>query len=600
VFVVLAAGAGFFLIRLTVRWVSLRKVRHGARLIRDGKIRIYQVEKTITPFSFGNAIYINPQLHTEKEWEEIILHEYVHIRQRHSMDILFGELLCIVNWYSPFAWLIRYSIRQNLEFAADRQVLGSGVDKKGYQYHLLKVVGDPGYRLANNFNFSSLKKRIIMMNKIKSARSHLLKFLFILPLLAVLLVAFRDKYDSVKKRPAGPVYVNTVGIVEDANNKQPLAGVTVVEKYTGLRVVSDARGFYKLRIPVARDSVRIRLVLNKEGYKEDESGAFLPSVRSTCGLIITTALFSIHPSDKQAIFIDVPFMGVPPIDPGYKDALSAMKQMEMSNEGISRMPGGGLGEGDRGNSGGVVSAGGGDVALGNRGVVAPASGVGDSRVAVGVRADTTVPLVGVVTGKQPVGVATGKPLIGVAIDPLKNGKDTAFPANALFVVDGEIKSTGFLPGSIDPANIYSMDVLRGEQALKFYGEKGGSGVVVISTKEFMDKHRTIRIGVQPDSAHMPLYIVDGVEMSQRAAPLQNINPNDIESISVVKDEAARAIYGEKGKNGVILITTKKKTSYMPKMTIYGGDGPMSMMADTIKTKVNGKSVVITADKLAEH
>jgi len=153
-FILLMTGAAFFLIRLVVRWVSLRKVRHGSRLIRDGKIRIYQVEKTITPFSFGNAIYINPQLHTEKEWAEIILHEYVHIRQRHSMDILFGELLCIVNWYNPFAWLIRYSIRQNLEFAADRQVLGSGVDKKGYQYHLLKVVGDPGYRLANNFNFN--------------------------------------------------------------------------------------------------------------------------------------------------------------------------------------------------------------------------------------------------------------------------------------------------------------------------------------------------------------------------------------------------------------------------------------------------------------
>jgi TonB-dependent SusC/RagA subfamily outer membrane receptor len=517
------------------------------------------------------------------------------------MDIIFGELLCIVNWYNPFAWLIRYSIRQNLEFTADRQVLGSGVDKKGYQYHLLKVVGDPGYRLANSFNFSSLKKRIIMMNKIKSARSHLLKFLFILPLLAVLLVAFRDKYDGMRKRP--PVYVNTVGIVEDANNKQPLVGVTVVEKYSGLRVVSDARGFYKLRIPVAHDSVWIRLVLNKEGYKEDESGAFLPSVKSTCGLIITTALFSIHPSGKQAIVINVPFMGVPPIDPDYKAALSAMKEMEMSNQGISQVPGAGQGEGDRGNSGSsVISGGGGDVALGSSGGVSPAngkretavSGVGESRVAVGVRADTTVPLIGVVTGK---------PLVGVVIDPsLKNLKDTTggFPANALWVVDGEIKSAGFSAGSIDPSKIYSMDILKGEQALKFYGEKGGSGVVVISTKEFMDKHRTIRIGVPPDSAHQPLYIVDGVAMPNSAAPLQNINPSDIESISVIKDAAARAIYGEKGKNGVILITMKKKTSYMPKMTIYGGDGPMSMMADTIKTKVNGESVVITADKLAEH
>ena len=460
-FIALAAGAGFFLIRLVVRWISLRKVRHGARLIRDGRIRIYQVGKTITPFSFGNAIYINPQLHTEKEWAEIILHEYVHIRQRHSVDILFGELLCIVNWYNPFAWLIRYSIRQNLEFAADRQVLGSGVDKKGYQYHLLKVVGDPGYRLANNFNFSSLKKRIIMMNKIKSARLHLLKFLFILPLLAVLLVAFRNKYDGM---------------------------------------VSAAP------------------------------------------------------------------MGMSPVD-----------SPEVAK------PGAGRGGGDRVN---IV----GDVIPGSGRGAAPARRVGERRVAVGVRADTT------------------KPVVGVIIEPLKDLKDTTgrFPANALYVVDGEIKSNEFSRDSIKSGKIYSMDIysvdiLRGEQALKFYGDKGKNGVVVISTKEFMDKHRTIRrIGVPPDSAHQPLYIVDGVEMSHSAAPLEKLNPNDIESINVLKDDAARAIYGEKGKYGVILITLKKKTSYMPKMTIYGGDGPMSIMADTIKAKVNGESVVITADKLAEH
>ena len=51
------------------------------------------VEGAIRPFSFGNSIYINPGLHTEKEWSEIILHEYVHIRQKHSVDILFQESL---------------------------------------------------------------------------------------------------------------------------------------------------------------------------------------------------------------------------------------------------------------------------------------------------------------------------------------------------------------------------------------------------------------------------------------------------------------------------------------------------------------------------
>ena len=195
---VLILGSVVLLIRLGIRWLSLRQVRRKALLITGTGVKIFQVAESILPFSFGNAIYVNPQLHTEKEYSAIILHEYVHIRQKHTVDILLAELICIANWYNPFAWLIRYSIRQNLEFIADRKVLEHGLDKKGYQYHLLQVVGAPAYRLANNFKFSSLKKRIIMMNKIKSAKLQLIKFLFIVPLLATLLLAFRDKIGSVE------------------------------------------------------------------------------------------------------------------------------------------------------------------------------------------------------------------------------------------------------------------------------------------------------------------------------------------------------------------------------------------------------------------
>ena len=198
---ILAAGTTWMLIRTLIRWFSLLRIKRQAELVSDNHFRIYQVKENIAPFSFGNAIYINPRLHTEKEWEEIILHEFVHIRQRHTFDILLAEAVCIFNWYNPFAWALRHSIRQNLEFIADQKVLDNGVDKKGYQYHLLKVIGSPRYRLANNFNFSSLKKRIIMMNKVRSARLHLLRFLFLLPLLTVILVAFRSDVTVLKNRP---------------------------------------------------------------------------------------------------------------------------------------------------------------------------------------------------------------------------------------------------------------------------------------------------------------------------------------------------------------------------------------------------------------
>ena len=247
--VLIGLGALLLLVRFGVRCMSLRRMRKRAELLEDGLVKIYRVRDRISPFSFGNAIYINTSQHSEKEREEIILHEYVHIRQRHTADILFAELLTIFNWYNPFAWLIRYSIRQNLEFIADRQVVENGFDKKDYQYHLLKVVGQAQYRLANNFNFSSLKKRIAMMNKMRSARVQLLKFLFILPLLAVLLVAFRDRYSGLWKRRDGAPVVNIAGIVYDLETRQPIAGVAVRDRRTGLGTESDGRGFYKFSIP---------------------------------------------------------------------------------------------------------------------------------------------------------------------------------------------------------------------------------------------------------------------------------------------------------------------------------------------------------------
>jgi N-acetylmuramoyl-L-alanine amidase len=99
--------------------------------------------------------------------------------------------MCILNWYNPFAWLLRHNLRQNLEFIADSKVIQSGIDKKQYQYSLLKVIAAPEFQIVSQFNIVSLKKRIAMMNKMPSNRVHLVKFLFVLPLLAVSLLAFR-------------------------------------------------------------------------------------------------------------------------------------------------------------------------------------------------------------------------------------------------------------------------------------------------------------------------------------------------------------------------------------------------------------------------
>lgn len=330
----LLLGMLLLLIRSAVRWFSLLRLRRQARRVEGTELKIYQVDAPIIPFSFGNAIYINQRLHTEKEWSDIILHEYIHIRQRHTVDMLLTELVCILNWYNPFSWLIRYSVRQNLEFIADQQVLDNGVDRKGYQYHLLKVVGEPRYRLANSFNFSSLKKRIVMMNKMRSARVHLLKLLFLVPLVAILLLAFRDRYTDLFG-PHGPVYVNAAGIAISVPERTPLEGVVVRDRVTGLQTTTDANGFYKLQIPFKGDPGRVDLDYIKAGYDSDYRERHFPTLKESTGILDVAVLRQLN-DHRPSGLTGWPSGYKAPADPDYADAKNELHRVLKENDDLMR------------------------------------------------------------------------------------------------------------------------------------------------------------------------------------------------------------------------------------------------------------------------
>jgi len=247
---IVIAGMLVMLCRLVIQLLSFKKMLQKAEPVSNDGMNLYQVNDNIIPFSFGNSIFINKHLHAEHELEEIIRHEFVHVKQRHSLDIIWAELLCIVNWYNPFVWLLKRSIRQNLEFIADHKVLENGINKKAYQYLLLKVIGNNQYSIANQFNFSSLKKRIAMMNKTKSAKRQLIRLLFLLPATAVLLLAFRGKWNAAGNTAvSNDKKLNTAGLVLDANALQPLTDANMLGKEKKLTTVTISRDTTKKNRP---------------------------------------------------------------------------------------------------------------------------------------------------------------------------------------------------------------------------------------------------------------------------------------------------------------------------------------------------------------
>ena len=143
-------------------------------------------ENINAPFSFFGKIIFNPKNYSESEINEILLHENSHVRQLHSFDTMIAEILCAFAWFNPFAWLLKREIRLNLEFLADKNVMSAGCELQNYQFNLLKISCQNRTKITNNFNFSPVKKRIIMLKKNQTKSAGILKYALLLPIFAIL------------------------------------------------------------------------------------------------------------------------------------------------------------------------------------------------------------------------------------------------------------------------------------------------------------------------------------------------------------------------------------------------------------------------------
>jgi hypothetical protein len=184
------SGIAVLLCKLIVQIISIFRFLSISTPLIINKIKVRNLSKDVSPFSFFNYIFININKHSEEDLSEIITHEYAHVQQLHSVDVILVELFCMLFWINPLAWIMRKFLKQNLEFLTDKTVLNHGFDVRHYQYNLLKISGLIPISVSNNFNFSDLKLRIKMMNKRRSSKLHLLKYFLTIPLGAVLILAF--------------------------------------------------------------------------------------------------------------------------------------------------------------------------------------------------------------------------------------------------------------------------------------------------------------------------------------------------------------------------------------------------------------------------
>lgn len=579
------AGITVMLGRLLIQQLSFWRIRRASKLLIDGMVKVYQVDKDIIPFSYGNSIFLNQHQHSQEELKEIIRHEFIHVKQKHTIDILWAECLCILNWYNPFAWLLRQSIRQNLEFIADNKLLQNGIDKKEYQYLLLKVIGISHFSIAPQFNFSSLKKRIAMMNKMKSGKVHLIKFLFMVPLVAVLLLAFRNQWDqpsaAIKEitlpqedtiptsaqrpsRPAKPKMPEDVSSIDIDNNLATVKRKNgQIEKYD-LDKPGEKAAFEKKYgkilppppppapdetphpasptppiapipglppSPAAPPAPPIKKRANAKGYVitiADNQGECVVIVKDKEHRIVKAmALTEWNANEDENT---TKYGEIPPPPPPAK-----------SIPPIAPIRGKAI----KGNLNPVAP-------------VVPAPGL-DNGIIIAI----------------PPGPINEKPfsIPNIPKKPAERWNEISSGPEPLFIIDDVQQPPGQNAlNKIDQNNIERIDVLKGESAKELYGEKGNSGVVTITTKKYaqrINESDKIKLNGNVQLGKMDnfngLFIVDGKEYDKKGFGALNLEAVNIESVNVLKGDSAAKAYGNKGRDGIIeIITIKEKKTAIPK------------------------------------
>lgn len=585
----ISIGIFLMLVRLLIQQLSFLKIRRNSTLLFNDKIKVYQVDKNIIPFSYGNSIFVNQHQHSEHELREIIRHEFIHVKQKHTIDILWSECLCILNWYNPFAWLIRKSIRQNLEFIADNKVLQNGIDKKEYQYLLLKVIGVSHFSIAPKFNFSSLKKRIAMMNKIKSAKVHLLKFLFILPLMAVMLISFRNtmRNDEVLSETIsvadlvlndGPEQVDAVLYADNGETpyqvKSPNVDTLFMRDMYGRVYVGNLARFEDKDV----NGNRFALLLNGREVSsfqnvERSKIVFLNTLmgkraRAKYGDLGKYGVYEMYTTDAPKTMLDT-------IPGGKKMPENVESVSRYNNEVTVTLKNGEKEHYDFSNA--------------------------DEKKAYEKKYGKWIPPLPPAPPPPPAGGRPGKVPLPPPPPPKPNEKG--------FIVrviddngDGDIVVIKDKDNKLVKAMDYSEWKANEKQNIATYGEmlppppppiparpaypaKPGSapfkavpaapsvpapgvddGIIISPSKEphpasppkpLNAPSKAVRIRGVASLGNEPLFIIDGVKQERGSSQLNSIDPNDIESIQVLKDQSSKAIYGEDGIHGVILINTKK-------------------------------------------
>mgnify|MGYP001291910298 FL=1 len=541
-------------------------IKSGKQERLEGGVRLIVLEREVAPFSWMRYIVISRK-DLEEDGREILIHEMAHIQNRHSIDLLVADICIFFQWFNPGIWLLKQELQNIHEYEADETVINEGIDAKDYQLLLIKkAVGTRLYSMANSFNHSKLKKRITMMLKEKSNPWARLKYLYVLPLAAIAVTAFARPEISERVEEISAVKVNDLAAIVEAK----------VEEIT--KDVSNI---------TFGDSLK-KLVVTGDSILKEKGTISIYGEKGKNGVLATKLL----PDEDNHFKIT---KTQAKIKPGMNTSVDKSKLMGTHIGGIST------------------------VDLRDKDVLVIIDGKESSRTVVDALDPSRIESISILDGKEATDIYGDKAKNGAMViqlhstaeqilqnkykidaisktrlDALNRGSKnwgvtfhSVSGKKPLVYIDGKEAVGEEALSSVSPERIKSISVMKDKAAVEVYGERGKDGVVLVdllTEEEYQNKQKfpkpaKVRTESEsPKKSHFymggshdeewhvaqakkkPLVIIDGKEALEEDA-ISKLAPDRIKNFTILKDKSATDIYGERGKNGVLIITLFTDAEY---------------------------------------
>ena len=590
VLLVYLAGILFLACRSIYSLISLFRLIHSGKQEKLEKgVTLVVHHHEIAPFSWMKYIVIS-QKDLEENGREILIHEMAHIHHRHSIDLLLADICIFFQWFNPGAWLLKQELQNIHEYEADETVINEGVNAKEYQLLLIKkAVGTRLYSMANSFNHSKLKKRITMMLKEKSNPWARLKYLYVLPLAAIAVTAFARPEISEKMEEISAVKVNdlaeivqekvlqdTVKVSKDEKKDAVVVsgvkskaeeeiivfevveqmpeypgGMNALQKYLMDKIASSpmkgkAGGRVMVGFTVA-ETGKIKDVhvlqsdeeaLNREAERiVSEMPDWIPGkqrgrpvpVKYTISVRFGSFRFA---ENKPPLILsdgkEISMEAMEKLDPSTIESLSVLKDSASIKV-----------YGKRGANGVILV----NTQRGSKDKKHNIE-ISFSKKATNADAIPDFPVSGTVVDEE------GRPKAGVSIIVPNTNHGTITDINGHFslkaIKDGNLwfSFIGYKPVKAPVTS--TMNIRMEQEVVKLFPELSGSTLNVSAGTKGNG------VSIYGIKGEQPLVIIDGKEAMDKDA-LSKLAPDHIKSISVLKDKSAQAVYGDKGKNGVIIV-----------------------------------------------